>query len=221
MARAAAEAGVEAFVMISTDKAVRPTSVMGASKRSAELLVQGLARDAAVETRFVSVRFGNVLGSQGSVVPIFEEQIAQGGPVTVTHPDMTRYFMTIPEASQLVLQAGTMGQGGEIFILDMGEPVKIVDLARDLIHLSGLRPDEDIDIEFTGVRPGEKLFEELSGHGELHPTDHPDILLEVDGEPDADLDARLRTLEAVALDGDDQAVRAALRAVVPDFAPPD
>ncbi len=220
VATAAAAAGVEAFVMISTDKAVRPTSVMGASKRSAELLVQGLDRDPEIQTRYVSVRFGNVLGSQGSVVPIFEEQIARGGPVTVTHPDMCRYFMTIPEASQLVLQAGTMGQGGEVFILDMGEPVKIVDLARDLIHLSGLRPDEDIDIEFTGVRPGEKLFEELSCHGELRDTAHPDILLEVDGAPDDDLDERLRALEAVALQGDDEAVRTALRTVVPEFAPP-
>jgi FlaA1/EpsC-like NDP-sugar epimerase len=203
--------------MISTDKAVNPTSVMGASKRIAEMYIQNL--DPVSDTDFVTVRFGNVLGSNGSVVPIFREQIAEGGPVTVTHPDMKRYFMTIPEASQLVLQAATMGKGGEIFVLDMGEPVKIVDLAKELITLSGFVPGEDIDIAFTGLRPGEKLFEELRIEGEdMQATRHPKIRVWKNIPLDrTKLDGGIERLLAIAQNGNYAAVITKIRELVPEY----
>ncbi|TXD34781.1 polysaccharide biosynthesis protein [Lujinxingia vulgaris] len=218
VANLAAEYKVARFVLISTDKAVNPTSVMGATKRVAELLVRHLNHTCAT-TRFSVVRFGNVLGSNGSVIPIFRQQIARGGPVTVTHPEMTRYFMTIPEATQLVLQAATFKQG-DLFILDMGEPVKIVDLARDMIRLSGFSEDE-IPIDFCGVRPGEKLFEELTlDREEVDTTAHAKIFM---GKEPADLLVEMEdafdALMSAGRAGDDQSVRAGLEALIPTYRP--
>lgn len=216
IARAAQQHGVAKFVMISTDKAVNPTNVMGASKRLAELVCQTLQPSGS--TRFVMVRFGNVLGSTGSVIPKFRAQIAQGGPITVTHPDITRYFMSIPEAAQLVLQAGLMGQGGEIFVLDMGQPVKIVDLAKDLIRLSGLTED-DIKIEFSGLRPGEKLYEELLADNEhTLPTPHPKLrIAQALLADEAWLKQLLEWVAATSMP--DEEVRTALKNWLPEYQP--
>ena len=218
VAVAAAEHGVEDFVMISSDKAVRPTNVMGATKRIAELLLLYLQNGG---TKYVAVRFGNVLGSNGSVIPIFKKQIASGGPVTVTHPDMRRFFMTIPEACQLVLQASTIGEGGQICVLDMGEPVKIVDLARNLILLSGLKPDEDIKIEFTGIRPGEKLCEELSTLIEdTVPSAHEKIRIFVgNGMPEGDIEAWLHGLREACETRDVGRLVVALKEIALDYTP--
>jgi FlaA1/EpsC-like NDP-sugar epimerase len=190
---------------------------MGASKRIAEIYIQDLNKTS--ETHFVTVRFGNVLDSNGSVVPIFRKQIAQGGPVTVTHPEMKRYFMTIPEASQLVLQAATMGKGGEIFVLDMGEPVKIADLARELITLSGFRPGEDIEITFTAPRPGEKLFEELSIKGEdVQPTRHPKIVIWKNIPMDREkLYAAIEDVVAIAPTQDHDRIVEKIKPLVPEY----
>jgi FlaA1/EpsC-like NDP-sugar epimerase len=221
LAEGAHEAGISRFVMISTDKAVNPTSVMGVTKRIAEIYVQGLARSS--RTKFVAVRFGNVLGSRGSVIPVFKKQIQEGGPITVTDSEMVRYFMTIPEAVQLVIQAGAFAKGGEIFILDMGKPVKIADLARDLIRLSGLEPDVDIKIEYTGIRPGEKLFEEILTNEEgISATKHNRIFV---GKPvDFSLEEiqfMIRKMEQVVNGKDVQnrgyEVKNLLKQIVPSF----
>ncbi|MEZ5428754.1 MAG: nucleoside-diphosphate sugar epimerase/dehydratase [Pyrinomonadaceae bacterium] len=206
----------EAFVLISTDKAVNPTSIMGATKRAAELVVQDLNK--RFETRFLAVRFGNVIGSNGSVIPTFREQIKKGGPVTVTHPEMERFFMTIPEASQLVLQAGAIGVGGEIFVLDMGKPVKILDLARETIKLSGLLPDVDIQIKFTGIRPGEKLFEELqSSNEQLSKTIHPKIFIgKIDSCPATEIREMLSTIGELYLNEDNEKIRQFLNDFLPE-----
>jgi FlaA1/EpsC-like NDP-sugar epimerase len=215
-ASAAAECGVRDFVMISSDKAVRPTNVMGLTKRVSELVIRSLEDGG---TKYVSVRFGNVLGSNGSVIPLFKEQIAKGGPVTVTHPEMRRYFMTIPEAAQLVLQASTMGRGGEIFVLNMGEPVKIVDLARNLILLSGLRPDVDIKIEFAGVRPGEKLYEELSTlEEETVETHHEKIrIFSGNGVPHGGMEPVLEAMRRQCRARDHQGLVLTLKELVPEY----
>lgn len=218
--QAALAAGVSHFVMISTDKAVNPTSIMGASKRTAELLVHQAAERS--ERPYVAVRFGNVLGSRGSVILTFKQQIADGGPVTITHPDMTRFFMTIPEAVQLVLQAAVLGSGGEVFVLDMGDPVKIKDLAHDLIELSGLKVGQDIDIQVTGIRPGEKLYEELFVKGESYArTRHEKIFVAENASRfvPTDLDEMIHVLETAAHQNDEAAILRGLKSLIPEYTP--
>jgi FlaA1/EpsC-like NDP-sugar epimerase len=221
LAEIALEFGVDRFILISSDKAINPTSVMGATKRLAEMFIQTLYASNLGQTKFMAVRFGNVLGSSGSVIPLFHRQIAEGGPVKVTHPEMTRYFMTIPEASMLVLQSAMQGTGGEIFVLDMGKPVKIVDLARQMIELSGLKPDEDIQIEFVGIRPGEKLFEELSHVGEnFVPTTHAKICRFISQPVDlADLRRTLQNMRTSIhkLGTDD--LKLLLKRAIPEYTP--
>ena len=212
---------VERFVFVSTDKAVRPTNVMGASKRVAEMLVNCQNKNGFSTARFIIVRFGNVVGSVGSVVPLFKKQIEKGGPVTVTHPDVTRFFMTIPEASQLILQAGAMGNGGEIYLLDMGTTIKISDMARDLIRLSGFEPDEDIKIEYIGLRPGEKLYEELITEGEnIVSTSHEKIMVLKSMECNLQiLNGQIDELATLAANQNEKKIKAKLKEIVPEYRP--
>jgi FlaA1/EpsC-like NDP-sugar epimerase len=211
---------VERVVLVSTDKAVRPTNVMGASKRVAELITQAYAGENGAQ--FMAVRFGNVVGSVGSVVPLFLSQIEKGGPVTVTHPEVTRYFMTIPEACSLILQAGALGRGGEIFVLKMGTPVKIYDMAKDIINLHGLEPGKDIEIKFVGLRPGEKLYEELITEGEdIVPTSHKDIMV-LNSQPSMtirEIDQYLAELVRLAKGHDGDAIRKVLCDLVKEYQP--
>ncbi|MGL6296117.1 MAG: UDP-N-acetylglucosamine 4,6-dehydratase family protein, partial [Plesiomonas sp.] len=226
-AQSAIASGVETFVLISTDKAVRPTNTMGTTKRLAELVLQALSAEQS-KTRFCMVRFGNVLGSSGSVVPLFERQISQGGPVTLTHRDIIRYFMTIPEASQLVIQAGAMGKGGDVFVLDMGDPVKIYDLAKRMIRLSGLtvrnenNPEGDIAIEVTGLRPGEKLYEELLIGDSVKGTTHPRIMSANEVMLNwAELSVLLKQLDEACHDFDHEKIRQLLLKAPAAFQPTD
>jgi FlaA1/EpsC-like NDP-sugar epimerase len=223
MARAADQAGVDTFVLISTDKAVNPGSVMGASKRVSELYCQSLQKRTTSGMRFITVRFGNVLDSAGSVVPLFRQQIARGGPVTVTHPEISRYFMTIPESCELILQAAALGEGGEIFVLDMGEPVKIRFLAEQMIQLAGKTPGRDIEIVYSGLRPGEKLFEELFYEQEEYaPTGHEKILLARNPRTDwAVFHEQLARLEELCAGYDEAEMERVLYDVVPELAAAD
>jgi len=219
LAELAAEVGVEKFVMVSTDKAVNPTNVMGATKRLAEMYTQSMNLLEGVKTKFIATRFGNVLGSNGSVIPLFKKQIERGGPVTVTHPEITRYFMTIPEACELVLEAATMGQGGEVFVFDMGESVKIIDLAKKMITLSGLRVDKDIEIRYTGLRPGEKLYEELLNNDEnTLPTHHPKILIaEVNTPSYAYMEVATNDLNHLLSSGTNNSIVAKIKEIIPEY----
>jgi FlaA1/EpsC-like NDP-sugar epimerase len=228
VAKAALAHNVERFILVSTDKAVKPTNVMGASKRVTEKIVQA---QKSGPTKFMAVRFGNVIGSSGSVIPLFRNQIQKGGPVTVTHPDITRFFMTIEEASQLILQAFTMGQGGEVFILEMGTPIKIVDMARDLIRLSGKEPDSEIEIKYTGLRPGEKLYEELITEGEgIIETDHEKIMVLKNGKVSSGsesltketdgiefIDNKIKELVYLADKNDAIGIKQKLKEIVPEY----
>lgn len=217
----AREFKVGRFVLVSTDKAVRPVNVMGASKRIAELLVQAQNGRGLSDTSFITVRFGNVVGSVGSVVPLFKKQIEKGGPITVTHPDITRYFMTIPEACQLILQAGSMGEGGEIFILEMGIPIKIADMAEDLIRLSGFEPHVDIDIRYIGLRPGEKLMEELITDGEgIVETSHEKIMVLKGQTCEIEkLNSRIDEIMELVAKEDGEGIKRKLREMLPEYAP--
>lgn len=219
IAELAAEHGVDKFVMVSTDKAVNPTNVMGATKRFAEMYTQSMNQLEGVHTKFIATRFGNVLGSNGSVIPLFKKQIERGGPITVTHPEITRYFMTIPEACELVLEAATMGGGGEVFVFDMGDSVKIINLAKKMITLSGLRVDRDIEIKFTGLRPGEKLYEELLNNNEnTLPTHHPKILKATLNTPSYSfMEIQVSDLERILEEGNNNDLVAKIKDVIPEY----
>ncbi len=219
IAELAAEHGVDKFVMVSTDKAVNPTNVMGATKRFAEMYTQSMNELEGVHTKFIATRFGNVLGSNGSVIPLFKKQIERGGPITVTHPEITRYFMTIPEACELVLEAATMGGGGEVFVFDMGDSVKIINLAKKMITLSGLRVDRDIEIKFTGLRPGEKLYEELLNNNEnTLPTHHPKILKATLNTPSYSfMEIQVSDLERILEEGNNNDLVAKIKDVIPEY----